>query len=60
MSFERKQDVYMTNDEQLLISKVGINNVDTIKQWLSKQPHLPNISGRYLIYNTCFKQLQKS
>lgn len=38
-----KQMVKM-NDEQL-VSKVGKNNVDMIRVWLLKQPHLPKISG---------------
>lgn len=29
-----------------LVLKVGKNNVEIIKEWLSKQPHLPAISGK--------------
>ncbi|VVC39262.1 CRAL/TRIO, N-terminal domain,CRAL-TRIO lipid binding domain [Cinara cedri] len=36
------------NDEQL-ISKVGKNNVEIIKEWLLKQPHLPEISDKQLV-----------
>ena len=43
MLSESKQDIYMHNEQ--LITKVGINNVEIIKDWLSKQPHLPKISG---------------
>lgn len=39
-----KEDVIM-KDEQL-ISEVGKNNVEIIREWLSKQLHLPNISGK--------------
>jgi len=42
MLSELKQEVY-TNEE--LIAKVGVGNVDIIREWLSKQPHLPKISG---------------
>jgi len=42
MLSESKQEVY--TDEEL-VAKVGANNVDIIKEWLSKQPHLPKISG---------------
>ncbi|XP_015370333.1 PREDICTED: uncharacterized protein LOC107166259 [Diuraphis noxia] len=42
MFTESKQEVY--TDEEL-IAKVGADNVDIIKEWLSKQPHLPKISG---------------
>lgn len=43
MISDLKQEAY-TNNEQL-ISKVGVNNVEIIREWLSKQPHLPKISG---------------
>jgi len=45
MPSESKQEVDMSNEE--LITKVGSNNVDIIKEWLSKQPHLPKISGTH-------------
>lgn len=48
MLSETKQEVFnIMNDEQL-ITKVGNSNVDIIREWLSKQPHLPKIPGRYL------------
>lgn len=43
MISDSKQEAY-TNDEQL-ITKVGVKNVDIIRDWLLKQPHLPKISG---------------
>lgn len=33
------------NEEQL-VSKVGKNNVEIIREWLLKQPHFPAISGK--------------
>lgn len=46
MPSELKKVINM-NDEQL-ITKVGKNNVEIIREWLSKQPHLPKISSRCL------------
>lgn len=46
MPSESKHDVNNMNNDEQLISNVGINNVEIVKEWLSKQPHLPKISGR--------------
>lgn len=51
MPSESKKIITMS-DEQL-ISKVGKNNVEIIKEWLSKQPHLPEVSGMYYTYALC-------
>ncbi|XP_060842121.1 uncharacterized protein LOC132922564 [Rhopalosiphum padi] len=47
MPSESKQEVDMNNEQ--LITKVGSNNVDIIREWLSKQPHLPKISDKQLV-----------
>lgn len=44
MLSEPNQEFNMPNDQEL-ISKVGKNNVEIIKEWLSKKPHLPKVSG---------------
>jgi len=43
MLSESNQEVFMNNEQ--LITKVGNTNVDIIREWLTKQPHLPKISG---------------
>lgn len=49
MPSESKPENKNMNDQQL-ISSVGKNNVEIIREWLSKQPHLPKISGTYLYF----------
>lgn len=53
MLSEPKHDVNNMNNDEQLISHVGINNVEIIKEWLLKQPHLPKISGRFT-YNYAY------
>ncbi|KAL4149899.1 hypothetical protein QTP88_003750 [Uroleucon formosanum] len=58
MISDSKQEAY-TNDEEL-ITKVGANNVDIIRDWLLKQPHLPKISDKQLVIflNCCQCKLE--
>lgn len=39
-----EQEEYFKNDKELL-SKVDQISVQVIREWLKKQPHLPEISG---------------
>ncbi|XP_050435985.1 uncharacterized protein LOC126842841 [Adelges cooleyi] len=50
------------NDDEELVSKVGVSDIEIIRGWLTKQPHLPRISDKQLVIflNYCQNNLEKT